>query len=87
MTVSLFPSPLIVIPLSLSLSFVSVCLHVCVYVVCSISMCIPDVMDLVTKYLLIAVCHINGKDIHTTIPNTFMDYSLTTALPNDNQLR
>ncbi|EDV91895.1 exportin-6-A [Drosophila grimshawi] len=51
-----------------------------------ISMCIPDVMDLITKYLLIAVCHINGKDIHTTIPNTFMDYSLTTALPNDNQL-
>ncbi|KAL7744718.1 hypothetical protein ACLKA6_017212 [Drosophila palustris] len=51
-----------------------------------ISMCIPDVMDLVTKYLLIAVCHINGKDIQSTIPSTFMDFSLTTALPNDNQL-
>ncbi|KAH8420274.1 hypothetical protein KR009_008382, partial [Drosophila setifemur] len=51
-----------------------------------ISMCIPDVMDLVTKYLLIAVCHINGKDIQTTIPNTLMDFSLTSALPNDNQL-
>lgn len=54
---------------------------------CSISMCIPDVLDLLTKYLLIAVCYINGKDIHTTIPSTFMDYSLTAALPNDNQLR
>ncbi|XP_033237733.1 exportin-6-A isoform X1 [Drosophila pseudoobscura] len=51
-----------------------------------ISMCIPDVMDLVTKYLLIAVCHINGKDIQSTIPNTLMDFSLTSALPNDNQL-
>ncbi|XP_037725213.1 exportin-6 [Drosophila subpulchrella] len=51
-----------------------------------ISMCIPDVLDLVTKYLLIAVCHINGKDIQTTIPNTLMDFSLTSALPNDNQL-
>ncbi|TDG41825.1 hypothetical protein AWZ03_011754 [Drosophila navojoa] len=51
-----------------------------------ISMCIPDVLDLLTKYLLIAVCYINGKDIHTTIPSTFMDYSLTAALPNDNQL-
>ncbi|KAH8289185.1 hypothetical protein KR054_001457, partial [Drosophila jambulina] len=51
-----------------------------------ISMCIPDVMDLVTKYLLIAVCHINGKDIQATIPNTLMDFSLTSALPNDNQL-
>ncbi|XP_030377942.1 exportin-6-A isoform X2 [Scaptodrosophila lebanonensis] len=51
-----------------------------------ITMCIPDVMDLVTKYLLISVCHINGKDIHTTIPNTLMDFSLTSALPNDNQL-
>ncbi|KAH8266754.1 hypothetical protein KR026_005354, partial [Drosophila bipectinata] len=51
-----------------------------------ISMCIPDVMDLVTTYLLIAVCHINGKDIQTTIPNTLMDFSLTSALPNDNQL-
>jgi len=50
-------------------------------------MCIPDVLDLVTKYLLIAVCHINGKDIQTTIPNTLMDFSLTSALPNDNQLR
>lgn len=44
-------------------------------------------MDLVTTYLLIAVCHINGKDIQTTIPNTLMDFSLTSALPNDNQLR
>ncbi|XP_039498961.1 exportin-6-A isoform X1 [Drosophila santomea] len=51
-----------------------------------ISMCVPDVLDLVTKYLLIAVCHINGKDIQTTIPNTLMDFSLTSALPNDNQL-
>ncbi|XP_017067628.1 exportin-6 isoform X2 [Drosophila eugracilis] len=51
-----------------------------------ISMCIPDVLDLVTKYLLIAVCHINGKDIQTTIPNTLLDFSLTSALPNDNQL-
>ncbi|EDV34703.2 uncharacterized protein Dana_GF20811 [Drosophila ananassae] len=51
-----------------------------------ISMCIPDVMDLVTTYLLIAVCHINGKDIQTTIPNTLMDFRLTSALPNDNQL-
>ncbi|KAH8234528.1 hypothetical protein KR038_008564, partial [Drosophila bunnanda] len=51
-----------------------------------ISMCIPDVMDLVTKYLLIAVCHINGKDIQATIPNTLMDFSLTSALPNDNHL-
>ncbi|EDW66351.2 exportin-6-A [Drosophila virilis] len=51
-----------------------------------VSMCIPDVLELLTKYLLIAVCHINGKDIHTTIPSTFMDFSLTTALPNDNQL-
>ncbi|EDV45361.1 exportin-6-A [Drosophila erecta] len=51
-----------------------------------ISMCVPDVLDLVTKYLLIAVCHINGKDIQSTIPNTLMDFSLTSALPNDNQL-
>ncbi|XP_023035186.1 exportin-6 isoform X1 [Drosophila willistoni] len=51
-----------------------------------ISMCIPDVMDLVTKYLLIAVCHINGKDIQATIPSTLMDISLASSLPNDNQL-
>ncbi|XP_067642019.1 exportin-6 [Eurosta solidaginis] len=51
-----------------------------------ISMCIPEILDLLTKYLLIAVCHINNKDIHT-LPNTFVDYSLTTSLPNDNQLR
>ncbi|EDW43700.1 GM19041 [Drosophila sechellia] len=38
-----------------------------------ISMCVPDVLDLVTKYLLIAVCHINGKDSQTTIPNTLLD--------------
>lgn len=49
-------------------------------------MCMPEVMDLLTKYLLIAVCHINGKDIHS-ISNTLMDYSLITSLPNDNQLR
>ncbi|ALC48627.1 Exp6 [Drosophila busckii] len=51
-----------------------------------VSMCIPDVMDLLTKYLLIAVCHVNGKDIYTTIPSNFMDYTLTSSLPNDNQL-
>ncbi|KAI9589069.1 hypothetical protein GQX74_007238 [Glossina fuscipes] len=51
-----------------------------------VSICLPEVTDLLTKYLLIAVCHINGKDIHS-IPSTLMDYNLITSLPNDNQLR
>ncbi|KAL9880958.1 exportin-6-like isoform X1 [Glossina fuscipes] len=50
-----------------------------------VSICLPEVTDLLTKYLLIAVCHINGKDIHS-IPSTLMDYNLITSLPNDNQL-
>ncbi|XP_075158622.1 exportin ellipsoid body open isoform X2 [Haematobia irritans] len=50
-----------------------------------ISLCMPEIMDLLTKYLLIAVCHINDKDVHS-ISNTLMDYSLISTLPNDNQL-
>ncbi|XP_054729578.1 exportin-6 [Anastrepha obliqua] len=49
-----------------------------------ISMCIPEILDLLTKYLLITVCHINDKDIHS-LPNTLVDYALSTSLPNDNQ--
>ncbi|XP_037936402.1 exportin-6 [Teleopsis dalmanni] len=50
-----------------------------------ISLCIPDVVDLLTKYLIIAVCHVNEKNIHS-IPNNILDYTLITSLPNDNQL-
>ncbi|XP_018802628.1 PREDICTED: exportin-6 [Bactrocera latifrons] len=50
-----------------------------------ISMCIPEILDLLTKYLIITVYHINDKDIHS-LPNNLVDYALTTSLPNDNQL-
>uniref|UniRef100_W8BEJ9 Exportin-6-B n=1 Tax=Ceratitis capitata TaxID=7213 RepID=W8BEJ9_CERCA len=55
------------------------------FVPCSISMCIPEILDLLTKYLIITVYHINEKDIHS-LSNTLVDYALTTSLPNDNQL-
>lgn len=51
----------------------------------SASMCMPEVFELLSKFVAISVCHINGTDLNL-IPANLRDYALHSSLPNDSHM-
>lgn len=52
----------------------------------SLSMCMLEVLQILTQYLIIFNVHVHGGDL-TLIPNNSVDPKLIEALPKDNRLR
>ncbi|XP_055913016.1 exportin-6 [Eupeodes corollae] len=50
-----------------------------------ITQCMPEIVELLGKYLVISTCHLNGTAL-SAIPSNIADYRLYTSLPNDNSL-
>lgn len=50
-----------------------------------ITQCMPEILEMLGTYLVIATCHLNGNAL-SAIPSHIADYRLYTSLPNDNSL-
>lgn len=51
----------------------------------NLSLCMPDVFQLLTQFLVIHAYGLNGIDF-TTVPSNFLDRKLIQSLPKDNRL-
>lgn len=51
----------------------------------NLSLCMPEVFQLLTQFLVIHAYGLNGIDLDT-VPNTFLDRKLIQSLPKDNRL-
>lgn len=52
----------------------------------NLSLCMPEIFQLLTQFLVIHTYGLNGIDF-TTVPSNFIDRKLIQSLPKDNQLR
>lgn len=51
----------------------------------NLTLCMPEIFDLLTQFLVIHAYGLNGVDL-TTVPSNFLDHKLIQSLPKDHRL-